>query len=611
MKEEQPRPPDQPLLSRWLKLFSEDRDEQVLAESGALGLGTAALKVLENLAHLLFEQGRRDESILVMRELVRRCEDRPEPHNLLGSLLSLCGRAEEAEAEFRLAADLAMGSPKYLTNLALCLAGRSEWLEVDSLLRRLGRLGAVQGNGKLERLARECRDRLGGARTDPGEIWPRNRPGRRVLIMYPLGWFIEECCVRRQDDAIPAAALTLSAYLNKLGHNAAVLAYGPRGRVIPDADAVIFFAPWSRFNSVAAPAVRAVKALQPRTSTVLIMYESLQGWEQEAMLACPELDYAILPHEKELSAGDIVAHGEPRAPGGFGPKSGILYRDETGRPVSDGNRPFGRDLHHLPYIGEEIERYARLNPFTAHWRPYVPLQRGCPHGCTYCPQRRTAARYRSAEDIADEFEYLNRNYKVFSTIALEVMRDPLEVDHLCEMLLSRGLIINGGSLGVRCEYVRDVELLKKLRRVGFNQLYFGVEAATEEMRRRLKKNFSDDDLFGALELTARAGLSCTLSFITGLPWEDRGYYEYFSKYLEKLCGFPEVWHVNVAKIVPYPGLPLTTDMVEAGVIPRDYSFEEWNSGLRGHQYHTLHLDPEDYESCLRGILTQLEESGRR
>ena len=124
--------------------------------------------------------------------------------------------------------------------------------------------------------------------------------GQDVLILVPQGWYIDECCVKPEEKRAPTAALLMSAYLRALGHRPMVHVYGKDFRLslakIPDA--LIVYAPWDGFRQWTAPVFRAFKKQFPGSTTILVMYESLIDFELQAMVECPEIDYAVLPNER-------------------------------------------------------------------------------------------------------------------------------------------------------------------------------------------------------------------------------------------------------------------------------------------------------------------------
>ncbi len=406
---------------------------------------------------------------------------------------------------------------------------------------------------------------------------PGRSQGKRVLILFPATWVLEECCVYRSEEPrAPGAALLAAALLRKRGHNPLVMLVPHPGRPSNfQPDAVVLYAPSFHVPRL-APLVEEAKVAWPRAQTILVQYESLADLEEQALRLCPQLDYAVLPNEKELSLAQIIEYGGCRCPGGFGPGSGIVWRDADGQPVSDGRRAFSPDLSHLPYAGDELELFLKVHPHLKFKDWLLVYQRGCPQGCTFCPVRRTRARYRDPEVMAREVAASRGQFENGGKmLTLEVFAQPAALDSLLDHLLKKNIPLAGG-LGARCEYIDDLDLLRKARRAGAERIYIGVEAATQPSRARLQKGFSDQRLQQALDLAQRAGLGTVCSFISGFPWEDLDYLKAFRSLLLHLSRQPVVKRVNLARLIPYNGLPVTREMVAAGIMPHEYRIEEWD-----------------------------------
>jgi hypothetical protein len=422
---------------------------------------------------------------------------------------------------------------------------------------------------------------------------PSISKARRVLILTPRDWFVEECCVMHAPSATPSAPLMLAAMLRGRGHQPQVLSFmvNETMRLAYKPDVVVIYSTFHLFMDVTAPLVRALRQAFSQAPFIMVMYDTLADCETQAMRACPELDYAVLPHEKELSVLDLVEHGQRRCPGGFGPDAGVVHRDQEGQVLDSGPRRARPDLDHLPFMGDELAIYWRENDHRQYQAAAVTFQRGCPNPCAFCPMRGTRPRYRDPEMVAREMRVAKEITGSPYLLSLEVLREPERVHVLCDLLLAQGLRLEGG-LGARCEYVHDQDLLDKLARAGLGHIYFGVEAATEEMRARLHKPISNQDLGRAITMAGRAGLGFTCSFITGLPWEDEAYYQDFARLIVELARQSHCKRINLARLMPWPGLPITRELVTQGLIDHEFSFSEWNQNsaqMMGLFRRTKHL----------------------
>ena len=406
--------------------------------------------------------------------------------------------------------------------------------------------------------------------------------GKNVLILTPQGWYVEECCVKSgNSDTAPTAALVLAAYLRTRGHNPQVLTH-KTGRcssmslgVCPDA--VIVYAPWRAFSSVSTPVFQAFKRQFPRCITILVMYESLADFEVQAMIECPEIDYAVIPNEKEISAGVILEHGEPRVPGGFGERAGIVYRDAAWVPQHDGKRRFAGDFFHLPYFGDELTGFLRANSDHTYRRISILLERGCPKTCSFCPLRCTRVRYRDPEVAVRELELAARLFggSNVGTMTHEVFFKHSPLEEFADLVMARNIKVQC-CIGARCDLVDDLDLLLKLKSAGINELYFGIESATEEGRARINKPIKDEQIERAISLARDAGLKYHAALIAGFPWEDESYMATMRDYARRIAATPNSLSIRLSRLIPYPGLPIEEELIKAGILPHRATFYDWN-----------------------------------
>ncbi len=110
--------------------------------------------------------------------------------------------------------------------------------------------------------------------------------GKKVLILFPDGWRIEECCVKLGSTIAPTAPLNLAAYLRKQGHHPIAAPHpvtGPRSFKMGTApDALVIYAPWHSFSNTTAPMIQAVKKEYPACITIMVMYETFSGFVENS-----------------------------------------------------------------------------------------------------------------------------------------------------------------------------------------------------------------------------------------------------------------------------------------------------------------------------------------
>jgi radical SAM superfamily enzyme YgiQ (UPF0313 family) len=146
------------------------------------------------------------------------------------------------------------------------------------------------------------------------------------------------------------------------------------------------------------------------------------------------------------------------------------------------DRPFIPDLDDLPIPRHELlpldkQRMPMIKgPFT-----FIVTSRGCPAGCKYCIKHvsyQNSVRVRSAQNVVEEIEYLNRLgiYNIHMYADLFTVNRQHVMD-ICNLLIEKGIKINW-TCNSRVDYV-DEELLAKMGQAGCWFISWGIESANE------------------------------------------------------------------------------------------------------------------------------------
>ncbi len=297
--------------------------------------------------------------------------------------------------------------------------------------------------------------------------------------------------------------------------------------------------------------------------------------------SCIQADFdAVCVGEGEEPTLELVEQLESgRRPAGI-PN---LWIKRDGEVEKNPTRPFRRDLDSLPFPDREMWFPWLAFPES---RPSVLLGRGCPFQCTYCSNhalQRLApgpyVRFRSAENIIAELEEVTERIPASPDIYMEVetfgvnTRWAMELcEHLEAFNARREQPI---SFGTNLRVTRNNhqgELFQALGKANFKFINIGLESGSERLRSEvLKRDYSNEDVIGAVRLARENGLQIGIYNLIGIPGETPADFRETIR-VNRACQ-PDWFLLSV--FFPYPGTDLHRLASEQGLLdgPLDMQLE--------------------------------------
>ncbi|OPY33167.1 MAG: biotin synthase [Methanomassiliicoccales archaeon PtaU1.Bin124] len=222
----------------------------------------------------------------------------------------------------------------------------------------------------------------------------------------------------------------------------------------------------------------------------------------------------------------------------------------------------------------------------------MSTSRGCPYDCRYCSCAAFSLRhwrYRSAESVVSEMEELQRQgYKSVVLVDDNFTQRPDRVFQICDLMEEKGI-----HLRLYCEgrvNTAGLDMLKRMKQVGFDVIYFGCESASPKVLEYYNKRINPDMIAQAVGNAKEAGMIVLTSFILGAEIETKEDMEQTLQFIRRLR--PHAVEINILDYLV--GTPLWNEAVEKGIIKP----EDWTTNHRVFEYGLSPLDKDGLQQMV-------------
>lgn len=287
---------------------------------------------------------------------------------------------------------------------------------------------------------------------------------------------------------------------------------------------------------------------------------------------------------------------------------GLVYRNNKSLVVQE-VKSYIQDLDKLPlpeYDNMDFYEYAntsnKYTPFILPRRyPYALTisSRGCPFNCIFCTSKLINGpriRYRSAESILKEIDYLVNKYGIKELIFLDdnIYLDKKRAKKFFEGLIERNYDLEWKSANAAV-YALDFEMLELMKKSKCYQIFLAFESGSIKGLMRLKKPMPHKIYNNAEPITEKArslGFDVGGFFIIGTPGETWEEIRQTIKFAEEL----NLDHTSFSIATPLPKTELYEMAKRDNLLPEDFSFNNYN--FRGNAIGVITTDeftPEELE----------------
>jgi anaerobic magnesium-protoporphyrin IX monomethyl ester cyclase len=250
----------------------------------------------------------------------------------------------------------------------------------------------------------------------------------------------------------------------------------------------------------------------------------------------------------------------------------------------------GKVLQNLPRATRDVKE------FPAHNYDFVPVEQyfkhkgkrqfdyissvGCRFRCAFCADPFVYNRSwygLDAERMADELSEHHRRYR-FDEIAFQdetffTRRE--RVEEISRAFIARGLRVAWtGTMRADQGFRLPEETLALARQAGLRRVMVGVEAGTDEMLKRIKKDITISQVYATADKLVRHGIGAIWNFIVGFPDEPDDSFEATLQIAKRLRSMSPDFEAAIFFYKPYPGNEIA-DQLGAGRYDFPCTLEGW------------------------------------
>ena len=244
---------------------------------------------------------------------------------------------------------------------------------------------------------------------------------------------------------------------------------------------------------------------------------------------------------------------------------GIGYKKE-GQLKFNPSRPMIEDLDVIPrpdYDLIDMDRYFTRAPSTGEAQLQMVTSRGCPFDCEFCYNLKfneQRFRHHSAERTISDLAYLVERFDVNAVFIEDdyFFGNPRRVEEICDLLIEKqwDVLI---QVPCRVDYLhrQDDEMIDKLYRAGFKELWVSPESGSPERLKEILKRTTLEQVRKVNRLLSRSDVYVKYGFMAGFPNEEREETLQTVDFMfELLSTNPGAGTAPVAIYTPYPGTTL-------------------------------------------------------
>ena len=382
-----------------------------------------------------------------------------------------------------------------------------------------------------------------------------------------------------------------AAYSRKMGHKIDVIDAPPRNLSVDDVVDLIkknqskFLVVDTSTPSIVndVEVVNQIKKIFKNDLSVIMVGRHVSSMPEETSKMLKD-NITLALKEYEITIVEWIKSIEESRP--LSSVKGLAFNDKPGEPlILTEERPPLENLDELPWVTPIYKEFLNIEDYyyghSLHPLVVFDTSRGCPYKCTFCVYPQTFSghtmRYRSASDVAAEFQYVASELPQVKTIMLE--DDTFPVDRkrtttLCNELIKIGNKIpfdsNARADNITFNDKEDLNFYKTLKKAGSRLFCVGVESGDDAVLKHIKKSLNLDKTRRFAQILKKVGIKFHGCFMFGNLNETP---ETLNKTLDLAIELmPDT--AQFFPIMVYPGTQAYEEAKKNGLLETE-DFSEW------------------------------------
>ena len=266
----------------------------------------------------------------------------------------------------------------------------------------------------------------------------------------------------------------------------------------------------------------------------------------------------VINREGELIILPLLKHLEKKGMKNLEKVKGVSYRKLDGTFHFAKEFPILENLDDVPIVNYKL---FNLQDFIKGEIPEPDVfvltgQRGCPFSCRFCSDeyQRADKRVASAKWMFKNIKDLYENYNVKSLFIGDnnITIFPEHLAELCSLMIKSGL---NKKISLTCQttirFPIKEELIKLMKKAGFNKIIFGIERLTPYSLKMINKEQSIENAHKIFKLLKKHKIEISIFMMVGFPFETPELLKEEKRFFLKFTEYTNDLHLSL--LTPIPG----------------------------------------------------------